>query len=137
MIMTGNRKKYFLKFWFPVIIYAVLIFWGSSLEAPFTVDFEIIGLNKAFHILEYAVFGFLLARAAAVSLPTISPSQLIFIIFIVGTFYGFTDEFHQYFIPGRNVSILDLLSDAIGSFLGAFIFIKGKGAGFTKRHIRQ
>lgn len=57
----GNRKNYFLKFWFPVIIYAMLIFWGSSLERPFEIDIEIIGFDKILHLLEYAVFGFLLA----------------------------------------------------------------------------
>ena len=125
----GNRKKHFLKFWFPVIIYAILIFSVSSMEKPFTADFEIIGMDKILHILEYAVLGFLLGRAIAASLPNASPSKLIFIVFIIGTLYGFTDELHQYFIPGRDASIWDLLSDSTGSFLGALAF--------TKKYIRQ
>lgn len=117
-----HSKKHFLKFWFPVIIYAIIIFWVSSQQQPFGVEIEIVGLDKILHIIEYAILGFLLARAFAGSSEKISIRDLVLITFIIGTLYGLTDEFHQHFTPGRVVSILDLISDAISSFLGAVIF---------------
>jgi VanZ family protein len=114
----------------------MIIFWGSSQDIPFLVNLEVSGLDKILHIAEYAVLGFLLARAVAGPAKKISVATLVFTTFIIGTLYGLTDEFHQYFTPGRTVSILDLLSDSIGSFLGAVTFIAfnkkiafGEGAG--------
>jgi len=121
--MRRDGKKGFLKFWFPVIIYAMVIFWGSSQDSSFLVNIEVSGLDKILHIAEYSLLGFLLARAIAGPAKKISVATLVFITFIIGTLYGLTDEFHQYFTPGRTTSILDLLSDSIGSFLGAVTFI--------------
>lgn len=115
-------KNHFLKFWFPVIIYAILIFWGSSLEGPFEAGVEIYGFDKMLHTLEYAALGILLARAINASMPDISCGRVIFIAFIIGAFYGLTDEFHQYFTPGRSASPADLTADAVGGFLGALAF---------------
>jgi VanZ family protein len=35
--------------------------------------------------------------------------------------YGVSDEFHQYFVPGRSVEALDVLADALGGLLGAWM----------------
>lgn len=118
-----HSKKHFLKFWFPVIIYAIIIFWMSSQEQPFGVEIEVIGLDKVLHIIEYAILGFLIARAFAGSPKKIYARDLVLITFFIGTLYGLTDEFHQHFTPGRFMSIFDLISDAIGSFLGAAAFV--------------
>ncbi len=117
-----HSKKHFLKFWFPVIIYAIIIFWVSSQQQPFGVNVEIGGLDKILHVVEYGVLGFILARAFVGTSEKISTRGLVLITFIIGTLYGLTDEFHQYFTPGRVVSVLDLIADAIGSFLGAAAF---------------
>ncbi|MDP3788816.1 MAG: VanZ family protein, partial [Candidatus Omnitrophota bacterium] len=52
-----------------------------------------------------------------------SAMNVALITFILGTLYGVTDELHQQLTPGRFVSILDLVSDAIGSFFGAVTFV--------------
>ena len=39
---------------------------------------------------------------------------------ILTVFYGFTDEFHQSFVPGRDSSIGDALADFVGVLLGGF-----------------
>lgn len=33
---------------------------------------------------------------------------------VVVLLYGLTDEFHQYFVPGRDASVLDFAADCIG-----------------------
>lgn len=37
------------------------------------------------------------------------------------TLYALSDEFHQYFIPGRTASIIDVLIDSVGGLVGIII----------------
>lgn len=36
-------------------------------------------------------------------------------------FYGFTDEFHQSFVPGRTPDIRDIVTDAVGAAAGLLV----------------
>ena len=47
----------------------------------------------------------------------------LLISFAVGVTYAVTDEIHQYYIPGRNASIIDVGIDSIGVLTGIFILI--------------
>lgn len=47
----------------------------------------------------------------------------LIISFSIGLIYAITDEFHQYFIPGRNASITDVCIDSAGVLIGIFILI--------------
>ena len=47
----------------------------------------------------------------------------LLISFAVGVTYAVTDEVHQYFIPGRNASIIDVGIDSLGVLTGIFILI--------------
>ena len=42
---------------------------------------------------------------------------------IIGTGYAITDEWHQYFIPGRSAQISDILLDAVGVLTGIILVI--------------
>ena len=117
-----NRIKGFSKLWLPVIIYAILIFWASSLEQPLGIELKIKNIDKLIHLLEYAVFGFLLMRAVQGSDPAISRKTAILMTFAIGAFYGFTDELHQSVVPGRLATISDFIFDSVGSLLGAVIY---------------
>ena len=117
-----NNAKPFIKFWLPVIIYAMLIFLVSSFETPFNLKLETTGLDKIAHFLEYLILGFLLVRAIRASSLKVSARNAIFMAFAIGSFYGITDEIHQSFVPGRFVAISDFICDSIGSLTGAIIF---------------
>ena len=123
--------KSFLKLWPPVIAYAILIFWVSSLERPFGIRFEGWHIDKLIHFLEYAVFGFLLVRAISGSDAKISGKTAIMIAFLIGSFYGLTDELHQSVVPGRFATISDFIVDCIGSLAGAIIWGRKHGKDFT------
>ena len=119
----NSNRKHFLKFWLPVYVYAGLIFIHSSLSTPPLVP-RIWQGDKLLHLLEYAIFGYLIARAAknAVSLELNAHFRIFAIC--VAVIYGLSDEFHQYFVPGRQADILDVLADGLGAFLGQMV-LKG------------
>lgn len=119
-----NSMKGFSKLWLPVIIYAILIFWISSLESPFGIEYEAGNIDKLIHFLEYLIFGFFLIRAIRGSDSKISRNAAILITFIIGAFYGFTDELHQSVVPGRFATISDFIFDSLGALVGALMFKK-------------
>lgn len=116
--MSNNPGyKHFLKYWLPVYLYAGLIFFYSSMSQP-PLRPVILHGDKLLHLAEYAVFGYLIARAAKNSSSV--KLKAYFRIFAVGVAfaYGLSDEFHQSFVPGRQVEILDIFADGFGAFLG-------------------
>lgn len=75
-------------------------------------------VRKAGHLFLYFILGILLALSFMNSFKI----NFVYIIsFILGFLYAVTDEIHQYFIPGRNPSILDVLIDSIGVFIGVML----------------
>jgi len=78
------------------------------------------------HAAIYAVLGAACLRALAggrwsgVSLGVAAASVL------AATVYGASDEFHQWFVPGRTADVFDLLADFAGSaFAAAVILVVG------------
>lgn len=51
--------------------------------------------------------------------------RIIMYAFLFSFLYGLSDEWHQSFVPGRQVELGDLLADGIGGFLGGMIFTRG------------
>ena len=47
----------------------------------------------------------------------------VIISFCVGVTYAISDEVHQYFIPGRGPSIIDVGIDSLGVITGIFILV--------------
>ena len=74
--------------------------------------------DKLMHICAYFVLGFLVMGAMRPSLHGYTANQLGVAIVLTGL-YGLLDEFHQYFVPGRDASIADSLADFVGGVLGA------------------
>jgi VanZ family protein len=86
----------------------VLIFILSSIPGKELPVLPFPGFDKIVHIIEYSVLGFLLSGIG---------KNTVF-IFLVGLLYGLSDEIHQIFVPFREFSLLDILSDAVGVYLG-------------------
>ncbi|MFH1045711.1 MAG: VanZ family protein [Candidatus Omnitrophota bacterium] len=111
------RWRNFGRFWLPVYGYAAVIFGLSALPATHRVP-PIFFADKLLHLLEYAILGYLLGRAAGHSEnPGLKAHFRLFAV-LVALLYGISDEFHQYFVPGRNVDVLDALADGLGALLG-------------------
>lgn len=109
--------KLFFKYWLPVLLYAILIFYISSIKGPQIPPIFILS-DYILHAIEYLPFGFLMCRAIKNTKDNFS-SRKIFIASIVLVFlYAASDEFHQLFIPGRFASLIDLFADTIGASIG-------------------
>jgi len=109
-------------YWLPVIAYASLIFYLSSLPHP-EEDlpkflFEKIG-DKFLHVIEYAGMALLCYRAFRRAAGPRVAQQAVLITILAVSFYGMTDEVHQAFVPFRESSWLDWLADTAGGMIGA------------------
>jgi len=102
--------------WFLLAIYALVIFYFSSLsyiKQPVETVWDMAPIE---HIAEYAVFGFLVLLALKSKRRLVVSTVILAIL--LGIFYGIADEIHQMFVPGRISSIFDVTMDSIGSVLG-------------------
>ncbi len=90
--------------------WAGFIFWLSSSSDG----------QGGFWIIEVLPYGDKLAHAFAFGLL----AMLLFmamgkpwVAIIVTSFYGLSDEVHQYFVPGRSVDITDWIADTLGAIV--------------------
>lgn len=116
-----------MKFWLPVYVYAAFIFFLSSCSALPFVSFgslHFFHADKLLHLAEYAILSCLIARAAKNSEHQGLKRHFRIFAVTAALFYGVTDEFHQYFVPGRCVEFLDVVADGIGAYLGQFLLTR-------------
>ena len=98
-----------------------LVLWlfpNTSPETMATIHFI---TRKIAHFTEYAILGFLAARA-------FQPWPRWFLISVaLVVVYALIDEYHQSFVPSRTASVFDSMIDMAGG-ITALIFISRKGA---------
>lgn len=118
--MKDRSFKYFI----PILLWAVIIFAGSSipdLSAPKVMNLSL--SDKLAHLTEYFIFGF----AMAFGLHRSGSTRIILLLTILfGILYGASDEFHQSFVHGRSSDPFDLMADTIGSTVGAAVYLQLK-----------
>jgi hypothetical protein len=118
-----KHPLYRLFSWLLLAAYMGLIFWLSSKSVlPVAMDFPY--EDKLIHFCAYAIMGFLAAHAMAEG----SHKRRFWIAFVIASLYGVTDEFHQYFVPGRECDFGDWLADACGAWVGAYIYLKSESS---------
>lgn len=121
--MAANNHKTpvtrFIKYWLPVIIYAILIFYISSIPG-IRIPKLFSGQDVLFHVLEYALFALLINRALKEYYSSQARITRLSIVFGLAIIYAISDEFHQSFIPYRLASIHDIASDGVGIFIANF-----------------
>ncbi len=117
-----------LKYWGPVVLYALAIVYLSSQSYPAQqLPSFIFSVNDKFlHACEYGVLGILLYRAFKYTTPTNGNMGLAIICVIA---FGISDEFHQWFVPQRQADIWDLVADTFGAafLILGWVLITEKG----------
>jgi VanZ family protein len=112
-----------LWFWIPVVLWMALIFFSSSIKGEDIPKIDIPNIDKLFHSVEYFILGALLIRAFVNSLPDPNLKLILLVSVLIAFSYGALDEFYQRFVSGRSPEVFDILSDIIGSFLGASLSV--------------
>ena len=82
--------------------------------------------DKAAHLGIYGVLGFLAAGALRTLRPMPSRWAAGHGAVLIAALWGWIDEIHQFFVPGRTTEPLDLLADVVGAALGAWLYLKGE-----------
>jgi len=103
--------------WLPSVAYMGLIFAMSAI--PRGLDLSFFPLrDKGVHLVEYAVLAWLNARALRRTRPGARPWRLALGAAAIAISWGYLDEVHQAFVPGRDASLGDLVADAVGAAVG-------------------
>lgn len=114
----------FWRYYLPALLWLAAIFVSSSIPS---VDLPHIGIWNADKLIHFGVY-FLLAvvvdRAVRYQtrFPAVNRHHLLYTI-VFTVLYGLSDEFHQFFVPGRDPSLLDLFADAGGAVLFVLLFL--------------
>ena len=119
--VAALTRSNFLKYWIPLYLYAGIIFYFSSITKPLPA-IHIPFFDKAMHIAEYTIFGYLAARALKNSPRKAFFENFKILAVLFSVFYGISDEFHQGFVSERDVSVLDVAADGVGGILGVFVY---------------
>lgn len=78
-------------------------------------------IRKLAHFTEYAVLGFFLTLHIGQLQQKLDCRAGIWWSLIIGVVYAASDEFHQYFVPGRSPGIKDICIDSLGVLTGFVI----------------
>jgi len=113
---------HFIRFQLPAILWASIIFFGSSIPGTRLPSFAHLINDKVIHASIFFLLGLLVYRALEpkVKAPAFDWRRLIIAISAV-ILYGISDEFHQGFVPGRTVDYSDALADSLGGVFSALL----------------
>ena len=104
--------------WAPPVLWMGFLFFLSGLEIRTGLSF--VGLDKLVHVILYSVLGASFAWSRWRTGSKIPGSILV----LVGATYGYLDEWHQSFVPGRFQSWGDGFADVTGLIIGFYFFGK-------------
>jgi VanZ family protein len=111
--MKRSQRYYELIYGAPVLAYAGLIFLLSSVSKFPDMIPSFSGFDKLAHFCEYYLFGCLIYRWLLAERSRFASRHAVFFTILIGAFYGISDEWHQSFVPGRDASPWDALTDAL------------------------
>ena len=77
-------------------------------------------IRKTAHFTEYLILGLLVSNLIK------NYNKKTYIAILICILYAISDEFHQFFVPGRSCQLMDMIIDSIGSILGIFTLKKIK-----------
>lgn len=94
------------------MLYAISLYWASSLSRLPIPQLGIEFQDKLIHALAYALLSLLIYMA--LTRPTLLVKRAVTWSIVIALLYGATDEWHQYFVAGRTAEWADLAADAVG-----------------------
>lgn len=118
---TTNSARRIALGWLPALSYMALIWLLSS--GPVSLPIESLPFkDKAAHLLEYGTLAILNVHAIRRTWLRLGLLRMLSSAVLLTFAWGYLDELHQAFVPGRNSDAMDLLADTIGACVGAVCF---------------
>lgn len=106
--------------WVTALVCILCLFLPSFLRLP-TPSGPV--TDKLFHLVVYAVAGFVVMRGVCHLPMGESPLVAFMFAFLLIGAVGVVDEIHQLFVPGRQMDRLDLVFDLVGAASGISLFL--------------
>ena len=147
----------FLRYWLPVLLWALFISWMSTEAGSPRHSSRIIGpilhwiypkisdetvaqvqlfARKTAHVTEYAVLALLLWRARRRAYwgdpRPWRPKDAYFAV-MLSVLFAMTDEWHQTFVPGREGRVADVLIDGMGATAAMVVLWRFRGSPPTRQ----
>ena len=115
------RDSKLIRYWLPVLAWAVFIFSFSSIPNPPVPHAPGLHMDKILHMIGYGMLGALLFRAFAKG-EKMGNQLCVVLTILFSTAYGMSDETHQFFV-GRDCDLGDLIADFAGATIAASAFV--------------
>ncbi len=76
-------------------------------------------IKESLHLVEFGILYILLALALLTMRGLSAKTNGVLIL--ISSLYGLTDEIHQFFVPYRSATVIDLVKDIIGVLVASWI----------------
>jgi len=104
-----------------IAAYCSTIFLLSSIPQIKQPFYPFANFDIILHIILYGGLGLIICRFLANDLRRSAPAAMI-VACALTMLYGLSDEIHQSFVPGRNVSVSDFISNTTGAVLAVLFW---------------
>ncbi len=123
--LTGRNNRLKFADLFLLCGYAAFIYWLSEqpkLYAPMWFAHQ----DKIYHAGAYSILALLTWRSLRHFIA--SPSGMALLTLLFCSFYGATDEWHQYYVAGRTADYTDWLADTAGAAVAVLVLFNNTKA---------
>lgn len=111
-----------LSLWAPVVAYMSLVFTLSAMPSP---PSPVQVNDKVEHFVFYGGLALVALRATAGGRVSGVTRRALLAAWAIATIYGATDEFHQWFVPGRSAEVADWIADTLGAATAMAVAMQG------------
>jgi VanZ family protein len=113
--------------WLFTASYAIFIFILSAQSQPLGMSRLPYFVDKVLHAVLFGGFSLVLVEALRRSRPNVPLGVLCGVAIGLTTLYGVSDEYHQSFVPQRDVEGYDVAADGFGALLAQCgVWLKGR-----------
>lgn len=112
--MEKRRKTIEIAAALAPVAWAGLIFAASHSPRGAELPMLVPHFDKVVHAVVYGILSGCIALALVIHTRW-PPVRIAWIALLLASFYGMTDEFHQYFVPGRSTELLDWVANTVGA----------------------
>ena len=74
-------------------------------------------IDLLFHFFEYSFLGFLFYQS--ISVDNLLDVKPLHGAVLIGILFALSDEYHQSFVPGRHMCLMDIIFDSLGILFGS------------------